>query len=532
MQIIKNFIYSLPLAINNGLVMRHASNKYSSQLAHVTKGLSCFYSIPRGSGKQNSRFYSLISMPVLENNTKYIYNINPQYFERELKDLLLPCLKDGHTYRLQFYMLNDEGNWIKRRTDFFSKWLAPDLDLFITDVSSTLRLNVIDSIDSESIKITFDKLDTSDVKLNHFDFINGLVKYCNKGYDKKYHKNKSKFKFVRYFSSTSPLQSDDNELDNININKEKILEIINSIKDTYSFRIAFTHKSARLFDPKNESHESYERLEFFGDSLLEYYTTCFLFKCFPKFNEGDLTQLRSLLVERKNLAKISKNIGLDEYLNLAVKVEKSTKILADIFESFVGALYIEKGERTLHEFLSLTLFNRSETTKQLKDYKINSLFATNALANANLDINLNENVISSNAQKELTFKFNLDNKESKDNMIKEIDLLSKIFNILESGFQGSNKQILEFKKEVINHIDDFIRNFNINKLDIYDINMELKNTNKLLYELNNNTLKINKELTDAQATRLNIFRNINNIILILILILAIIVIKLIFYFII
>ena len=334
---------------------------------------------------------------------------------------------------------------------------------------------------------------------------------------------------VRYFSSTSPIQSDDNELDNININKEKILEIINSIKDTKNFKIAFTHRSARFLDPKNELHESYERLEFFGDSLLEYYTTCFLFKCFPKFNEGDLTQLRSLLVERKNLAKITKSIGLDEYLNLAIKVEKSTKILADIFESFVGALYIEKGERALHEFLSLTLFNRSETTKQLKDYKINSLFVTNALANSNLDINLNENVISSNAQKELTFKFNLDNKEFNNNMIKEIDLLNKIFNILEYSFQGLNKQNLEFRKEIMNNIDNLIRNFNINKLDIRDFNMGLDNTNKFLYELNNNTSKINKELAES---RLKIFRNIDNIILILILILTIIVIKLIFYFII
>lgn len=161
-------------------------------------------------------------------------------------------------------------------------------------------------------------------------------------------------------------------------NKDKIQEIINSIKDTNNFRIAFTHKSLRSLYP-NKELQSYERLEFFGDSLLAYYTTYFLFKCFPQHSEGDLTKLRTLLVERKNLSKISLNIGLDKYLNLssALKLEpesdKTIKILADIFESFIAALYIEKGENVLHTFLSLTLFYRPETLYYLNDYKLNSL---------------------------------------------------------------------------------------------------------------------------------------------------------------
>lgn len=346
------------------------------------------------------------------------------------------------------------------------------------------------------------------------------------------------FSNVRYYSSTLlPLSNIDNEeLENINLNKDKILEIINSIKDTNNFIVAFTHKSARLLDPLNESRESYERLEFFGDCLLEFYTTCFLFKCFPESSEGDLTQLRSLMVERKNLAKISKSIGLNEYLNITFKPEKPVKVLADIFESFVGALYLEKGENTLHEFLSLTLFNRPETTKQLRDYKLNSLFisgANNALANSSLEFNSS---LTKDTQKNLTLKFILDNKESIDSMVKQINLLNKISSIFEGSFQDSIQQLLielRLQKEIIKNIDGFIHNFNINninKLDTYDIHMELRNTTKFLYELNNNTLNINKELSNAQATRLGILKNVNRIILILILILAIIAIKLIFNF--
>lgn len=341
---------------------------------------------------------------------------------------------------------------------------------------------------------------------------------------------------TRFYSSTSS-PSSNKQLDSDKINQKKILEIINSIKDTDSFKIAFTHKSVRFL---NSNHESYERLEFFGDSLLEYYTTSFIFKVFPKLNEGDLTQLRSLLVERKNIAKISKQIGLDEYLNLGEKIEKSTKILADIFESFIGALYIEKGEKVLHNFLSLTLFNRSETIKQLKDYELNSISRGDILGDSMQDIKLSrpalntENVISSNSMKQLTFKFDMDNEDSKDNMVKQINLLDKISNIVENGFKSYIKQFLDFKKEIINIINVFERNFDVksskNQLSINDINMVLKNTNKSLHELNNNTLKINNEIIKLREVIFRVTNMIKILVLILILIVAMIAIKLIITF--
>lgn len=243
---------------------------------------------------------------------------------------------------------------------------------------------------------------------------------------------------------------------------DKIEEIINSIKNTNNFRIALTHKSVRFLDSNNEL-QSYERLEFFGDSLLDYYVTYFLFKCFPKHNEGDLTKLRTLLVEGKNLSKISKNIGLYKYLsiNSTLKFEsdsdKANKILADIFESFIAALYIEKGEDVLHTFLSLTLFNRPETLIYLNDYKLNSLLT-------------NKNPINS---------------------------------------ISNNNKVVEQVKDLNN----------------FDINVELRNTNKFLCELNNNILNINKELSDLRQGGLKNINNNNSIILILLLILTIIIIK-------
>ena len=255
-----------------------------------------------------------------------------------------------------------------------------------------------------------------------------------------------------------------------------------------------------------------------------------IFKSFPNYSEGDLTQLRSLIVERKNLSKISKKIGLDVYLKLGANVEKSTKILADIFESFIAALYLEKGEEFLHEFLSLTLFNRSETKDLLKDYKLNNLPCSSVQNNSSLPLEINMNKgskISSNSMREITFKFQED--DNKKINEEQRDLLKKISSVLE-GIYTFLKQLFSLKKEIINIINTFEQNQNIrhnqNKLtydNIYielknnsnNIYIELKNNNNYLKELNKNTLNINNELSKFNSKLFNYASGANKIIFIL-----------------
>jgi ribonuclease III len=426
----------------------------------------------------------------------------------------LNTINDNDYYKEKVYS-NEISNEFKSysliHSDLFNKHLVPDLSIYLKDVSSILNI----------------KTSTKDDE--YYDNI--IIKISI--YKSKY-KTLKKLEGVpsinRSFSTLNNVKLNNVKFDNINLNKEKILAIINSIKDTNNFRIALTHKSACLLDPKNETHESYERLEFFGDSLLEYYTTCFLFKSFPKSNEGNLSQLRTLLVESKNLAKISKNIGLDEYLNITVKIEKDEKIikiLADIYESFVGALYIEKGDIALHEFLSLTLFNRPETIKQLNNYKLNSLFvegASNALVNSNYNLDYNLINSDSGSLNKLTFKFILDNKESIDNIVEQVNLLKSISYTLISSFQKSINQA-KIQKEVIDQIHILLKNINIkNQLETElkntnKIISELYNTNKVILELNSNISKIYKLLIDL---RFDLF------IIILIIIIVIIITKLLF----
>ena len=141
----------------------------------------------------------------------------------------------------------------------------------------------------------------------------------------------------------------------------KINKIISSIKDAPAFQRAFIHTS--YCNEHNLSPAfSYENLEFFGDSVLNFYASRYIFHSYPHFSEGQLSKLKQLMVQESTLAHLSKEIGLNRFLHLGVGEEKNkgrekVSILADIFESFVAALYLEKGIRTTERFLKLTLFD-------------------------------------------------------------------------------------------------------------------------------------------------------------------------------
>jgi len=122
-----------------------------------------------------------------------------------------------------------------------------------------------------------------------------------------------------------------------------------------SYRRAFVHKSIlrilRLF-PQGivpaYMFESNERLEFVGDAVLSNITAMYLYKKFPDKDEGFLTKIRSKLVDTKALSNYArkKNMGKHMLMSLhMIKMEgmKSDKMLENIMESFIGAIYIDLG---------------------------------------------------------------------------------------------------------------------------------------------------------------------------------------------
>lgn len=145
-------------------------------------------------------------------------------------------------------------------------------------------------------------------------------------------------------------------------------------KDQSLLETALTHRSC-LNNPN--TNESYERLEFLGDAILEKMISVFLYKKYPDKMEGFLTAARSATVRTESLSQISKKYGFDAFIKMS-KGEEATggrtnpSIQEDVIESLIGALYLDGGSDASQGFFDLFILpNASQTVseKQLKDPK-------------------------------------------------------------------------------------------------------------------------------------------------------------------
>src|ERR1700733_3942566 len=110
---------------------------------------------------------------------------------------------------------------------------------------------------------------------------------------------------------------------------------IPEFNDAKLLRLAFIHRS--YLNESKETTESNERLEFLGDSILSFVVSDHLYKTYPDFDEGILTNLRSLVVNTKSLAKTAKKLKFGKHLLLSHGEEDSggrenDSILANTFE--------------------------------------------------------------------------------------------------------------------------------------------------------------------------------------------------------
>lgn len=124
------------------------------------------------------------------------------------------------------------------------------------------------------------------------------------------------------------------------------------------FEKAFNHRS--FLNEAGANLESNERLEFLGDSILSFIISSYLFKKRPADAEGDLTNLRSYIVKTKSLASAAAQLNLGSYLKLSKGEELSggrdnPQILANTFESLLGAIFLEQGLESATRFVSNTL---------------------------------------------------------------------------------------------------------------------------------------------------------------------------------
>jgi len=183
-------------------------------------------------------------------------------------------------------------------------------------------------------------------------------------------------------------------INNVLVTEENIIDILNTnnvqvdkINHIKFFRQAFTHKSyiekeifpkEILIESKNElgnpdnllelQKSSYERLEYFGDRVVKLVTSMYLFYRYPDEDEGFMTRLQTKIEDKTNLAVMSKKIGLGRYFIISQQIESLNgrnldKIHEDVFEAFLGALFLSNG----FEVCCLLLINLLETIIDYSD---------------------------------------------------------------------------------------------------------------------------------------------------------------------
>lgn len=124
---------------------------------------------------------------------------------------------------------------------------------------------------------------------------------------------------------------------------------------------AFVHKSIQKYTKNsstslNYTKQSYERFEYLGDSILNFIVADYLFKKYPNKNEGFLTRIRTKLVNGRTLAKLARSLDLGKYILLSSNVNKingreNDRILEDIFEALVCAIYLDLGFKKASNFV-------------------------------------------------------------------------------------------------------------------------------------------------------------------------------------
>ena len=138
---------------------------------------------------------------------------------------------------------------------------------------------------------------------------------------------------------------------------------------------AFTHSSYANEHPENGTRD-YEKLEFLGDAVLELAISDYLYRNFRNLNEGELTRMRSNIVDTEGFAEFAQKFGFPAEINLGHGEEKAgarsrKTLLEDVFEAFNGALFLDQGMEAVEHFLSLTVYPLIDAGKfdASRDYK-------------------------------------------------------------------------------------------------------------------------------------------------------------------
>ena len=140
-------------------------------------------------------------------------------------------------------------------------------------------------------------------------------------------------------------------------------------KDKSLLETALTHTS--YANERKHGTQSYERLEFLGDSILGYVTADYLYRHIPELPEGEMTKLRSELVCEASLHETACSLGISDYMKLGRGEEQTggrgrVSVLADMVEAIIAAIYIDSGLDEARKFIYRFILIRAETAISVK----------------------------------------------------------------------------------------------------------------------------------------------------------------------
>lgn len=143
-----------------------------------------------------------------------------------------------------------------------------------------------------------------------------------------------------------------------------------TIKNESLYILAFTHPSYNA-DAKTKHHD-YERLEYMGDAVLGFVTADLIYHYHPHMNQGLMSKLRSNIVRSASLAGYARSVDFAKYIRTGNSIQpeqinKSNKILEDVFEAVIGALYLDLGIEVTYQYI------KSFVLEDIKKVKIEDL---------------------------------------------------------------------------------------------------------------------------------------------------------------
>lgn len=141
-------------------------------------------------------------------------------------------------------------------------------------------------------------------------------------------------------------------------------------KDKYLLKRCCTHSSYKTEDES----ENNDRLEFFGDSIIEFVVTEYLYNTLGK-DSGKLTDERKEIVSKTPLLASAKSLGLDKFLllgrGLKKTVKKDEKLFSDVYEAIVAGIYIDGGMQPAKDFIYRTIIKDYEKNNDKEKARLN-----------------------------------------------------------------------------------------------------------------------------------------------------------------